>query len=122
MKQNKHFQKTACFTVTIWKIIFIFTNEQFSVVLSIGQQNDHFQEITCIRCQRSYTVQCLSLKNCGFSLKSIILVYQLMQSDMISCRLVGLIKQKSCNLCLLPFAVSSQKIVYFHKMNRFQRN
>ena len=29
-----------------------------TVLLSIGQQNDHFQEIACIRFQRSYTVQC----------------------------------------------------------------
>ena len=55
MKQNQHFQKTACFTVTIWKIMYFHTmnkfkeNEQFSVVLSIGQQNEHFQEIACSR-------------------------------------------------------------------------
>ena len=29
-----------------------------TVLLSIGQQNDHFQEITSIRFQRSFTVQC----------------------------------------------------------------
>ena len=45
------FQKTACFTVIIWKIMYFHTmnkfkeNEQFSVVLSIGQQNDYFQGI-----------------------------------------------------------------------------
>ena len=91
MKQNQHFQKTACFTVTIWKIMYFHTmnkfkendlfqeneqnehisvklqipmdfqktafyrsglneqNEQFSVVLSSGHQNDHFQEIACSR-------------------------------------------------------------------------
>ena len=38
-------------------------NEQFSVVLSIGQQNDHFQGISCIRFQRRYTVQCIFIKN-----------------------------------------------------------
>ena len=69
MKQNQHFQKTACFTVIIWKIMYFpkmnkfKENEQFSVVLSIGQQNDHFQGISCIRFQRRYTVQCIFIKN-----------------------------------------------------------
>ena len=48
-----------------------------TVLLSIGQQNDHFQEITYIRFQRSCTVQYHYMKNCGFSLKSIILLHQL---------------------------------------------
>ena len=35
-------------------------------LLSIGQQNDHFQEITCIRFQRSSTVQYDCIKYYGF--------------------------------------------------------
>ena len=38
-------------------------NEQFSVVLSICQQNDHFQGISCIRFQRRYTIQCIFIQN-----------------------------------------------------------
>ena len=34
-----------------------------TVLLLIGQQNDHFQGISCIRFQRSYTVQCIFIKN-----------------------------------------------------------
>ena len=55
MKENKHFQKTACFTVIIWKNMYFHKmnkfkeNEQFSVVLSSGHQNEHFQEIACSR-------------------------------------------------------------------------
>ena len=39
-------------------------NEQFSVLLSIGQQNDHFQGISCIRFQRSFTVHSDCMKYC----------------------------------------------------------
>ena len=34
-----------------------------TVLLSIGQQNDHFQGISYIRFQRSYTVQCIFIKD-----------------------------------------------------------
>ena len=34
-----------------------------TVLLSIGQQNDHFQGISCIRFQRRYIVQCIFIKN-----------------------------------------------------------
>ena len=34
-----------------------------TVLLSIGQQNDHFQGISCIRFQRRYTVQYIFIKN-----------------------------------------------------------
>ena len=58
--------------MTIWKIVDFKENDLFqeneqneqismkssiTVLLSIGQQNDHFQEITCIRFQRSSTIQ-----------------------------------------------------------------
>ena len=45
------FSKTACFTVIIWKIMYFHEmnkfkeNEQFSMVLSIGQQNEHILRI-----------------------------------------------------------------------------
>ena len=145
MKQNQHFQKTACFTVVIWKIMYFYTmnkfkeNEQFSVVLSIGQQNDHFQGISCIRFQRRYTVQCIFIKNEQnehISMKlSKLKKYQILGNfqEIAFHRLVYLyeklwILRKLANLSdlteitdsngfskesLIPFAVSSQKIAYF---------
>ena len=114
-------------------------NEQFSVVLSIGQQNDHFQGISCIRFQRRYTVQCIFIKNEQnehISMKlSKLKKYQILGNfqEIAFHRLVYLyeklwILRKLANLSdlteltdsngfskesLIPFAVSSQKIAYF---------
>ena len=70
MKENKHFQKTACFTVIIWKIMYFHKmnkfkeNEQFLMVLLIGQQNEHILRI--FKRQPS-TVCSFFTENCLFS-------------------------------------------------------
>ena len=105
LKQNQHFQKTACFTVITWKTIYFpkmnrfKENQQFSVVLSSGHQNEHFQDIAC-----SHLVSLLR--------KLWIFTIWTHFSEITD-------SNRFSKESLLPFAVSSQKIVYFHEMNRF---
>ena len=74
-------------------------NQQFSVILSSGHQNEHFQDIACSRLVSLLRKLCIFTKWTHFS--------EITDSNRFS-------KES-----LLPFAVSSQKIVYFHEMNRF---
>ena len=73
-------------------------NEQFSMVLSIGQQNEHIlrifkRQLANVWCDYGRIVTYFN---------KITEKYQFFQPN------------------ALPFAVSSQKIVYFHEMNSFK--